>query len=246
MSDKPHRPPHLSEELRRFHNGDTLDDIPVVRPAGPVALAGPAGPVAAAVVRGRVRPRLPLLALVIPVAGVIGGLAGVGAFVLADHGPESAAQPTSPAARAAAATPEPPAMRKAPASSAPPTPSPSPPHVAEAPVPAESVWQEPRPVLEQVRVIQTPQTGGDPGASYCLVYTGGYSGPEREAILLMNAAGYQCQDMLPVDPTGQQPPFSTEAPTCEVPARAALLTFAEVGGWEDELLYTCLYQHRGA
>lgn len=98
--------------------------------------------------------------------------------------------------------------------------------------------------LEQVRVIQTPATGGDPGSTFCLVYTGSSSGPEREAILLMNAPAYQCSELLPYD--GVNSAFTTEAPLCEAPSRAAVVSFAETGGWENEVMYTCLTLADGA
>jgi hypothetical protein len=69
---------------------------------------------------------------------------------------------------------------------------------------------------------------------------------EREAILLQNAPGYQCQDTLRYDPTGETAAFSVDVPIYEAPSRTAALNFAEFGGWEGELLYTCLTEHRGA
>ncbi|NEB93971.1 serine/threonine protein kinase [Streptomyces bauhiniae] len=48
------------------------------------------------------------------------------------------------------------------------------------------------PALQTVNVISQPSTGGDPGALYCLAWTGSTSADSRDAALLMNAPGYQC------------------------------------------------------
>ncbi|MGW7074655.1 hypothetical protein [Streptomyces sp. NPDC054866] len=83
MTDTPRRPPRPDEELlARFHNGDTLDSIPIVRPTVP-----PGGPRYV---------RLLLLALGV---AAVGALAGVGLVSLADGGEpsgrdEAAAVPT--------------------------------------------------------------------------------------------------------------------------------------------------------
>ncbi|WP_190091962.1 hypothetical protein [Streptomyces melanogenes] len=46
--------------------------------------------------------------------------------------------------------------------------------------------------LQAIHVISQPPTGGDPGSSYCLAWTGSDDGTGRDAALLMNAPGYQC------------------------------------------------------
>jgi hypothetical protein len=217
MPELPQRPPRPDEEdLVRFHNGDTLDNIPVVR-----------------VTQGK-PPRPPWLhwAAVVVGVGLLGGLAGAGVARLgSDEDPPVSAQAPTPSA-----SPSVPAEAAPLVSSTPST--------SQAPAPGlETTVQS---SLEQVRIIQTPPTGGDPSSSYCLVYTGSSSGPEREAILLMNAPAVQCADLLPYDPTGQHPAFTTEAPICEAPSRAAVVSFAETGGWENEVLYTCLTEHNGA
>ncbi|MEW2317682.1 serine/threonine-protein kinase [Streptomyces bauhiniae] len=48
------------------------------------------------------------------------------------------------------------------------------------------------PTLQTVNVISQPSTGGDPGSLYCLAWTGSSSADSRDAVLLMNAPGYQC------------------------------------------------------
>ncbi|WP_328634224.1 hypothetical protein [Streptomyces sp. NBC_00356] len=219
------QPPQHDEDLIRFHNGDTLGNIPVVQLSEP----------AAAPIR-----RIPVLAVAIVGAGLLGSLAAVGAFTLLNHDRDAQAGHAPAGAAPISSMPTAPANTPAPTTPA----SPS----AQTPSPSASPTTTTRTTsrLEQVRIIQTPPTGGDSGASYCLVYTGASSGTEREAILLMNAAGYQCQDMLPVDPTGENSPMMTEAPECAAPARAAVLSFAETGGWENEVMYTCLTEHHGA
>lgn len=206
MTDAPQRPPRPDEELARFHNGDTLDNIPIVRPS-------PAPE----------RPRHGRIALAVLATAAVGALAGVGIVSLAD-GEEPAGKRQAEAPKGSS---EPPNTYSAPSD---PTPS--------------STVQTAR--VEQVRIIQTPQTGGDPASDYCLVYTGSSSGPAREAILLMGAPAYQCSELLPFDPSGATPAFTVEAPECVAPARLAVVTFAEPGGWEDEVLYTCLTEHNGA
>ncbi|RSR98047.1 hypothetical protein EF913_28365 [Streptomyces sp. WAC04189] len=227
MNDRPQRPlrPDEEEELARFHNGDTLGSIPVVRPAPPP----PPQPVREA---GR-RPRTPVIAAVALAAAVVGGLAGVGVLALTDDDgqgqrPEAAAPATTPSVAEHS------------------TPAPDVGEPSQAPVPETSdpVVEQQSAALEQVRIIQTPATGGDPGSTFCLVYTGSSSGPERDAILLMNAPAYQCSELLPYD--GVNSAFTTEAPLCEAGSRAAVVSFAEAGGWESELMYTCLTSAVGA
>ncbi|WP_151774304.1 hypothetical protein [Streptomyces abyssomicinicus] len=223
MSEGLQRPPRPDEEaelLRRFHNGDTLDNLPVVQSLTPPPRRTPVGRLIAAVLG----------------VGLLTGVGGalVAQRVLDDETPAaapapSAEAPTSPPAGSEAATPSP----------------------GNEPEPEPEPESEPEPeptvraaALEQVRIIQTPSTGGDVAATFCLVYTGSASGPEREAILLLNAPAYQCADLLPYDPASG--PFMTEAPECAEPSRAAVLSFAESTDWGANLMYTCLTEHNGA
>ncbi|MEU6765722.1 hypothetical protein ABZ916_24785 [Streptomyces sp. NPDC046853] len=210
MTDSPQRPPRPDrpdEELARFHNGDTLDNIPIVRSPSPPE-----------------PPRQGWLVLLALAVAAVGALAGVGIVSLAGgDDPAGKEQAAAPPARTSA----PPSTHSAPSD---PAPSPT---VQTAGV-------------EQVRIIQTPQTGGDPSSDYCLVYTGSFSGPVREAILLMGAPAYQCSELLPFDPSGETPAFTVDVPDCVAPARPAVVTFAEPGGWEGEVQYTCLTEHNGA
>ncbi|MEU9576343.1 hypothetical protein [Streptomyces chilikensis] len=208
---RPLRPDEEAELLERFHNGDTLDNLPVIQPPPPPSRHTPPGQLIAAAVG-------------------VALLAGAGGALVAWY----AADPETPTAAPASST----------RTSAPP---------ASSPAAALSPKGDPEPApegtartadIEQVRIIQTPATGGDAGATYCLVYTGSSSGPEREAILLLNAPAYQCADLLPYDPAVG--PFMTEAPTCEEPSRAAVLSFADSAAWGEDLMYTCLTEHNGA
>lgn len=229
MPERPQRPLRPDEEdLIRFHNGDTLDNIPIIPTPAPdpvgqrswLPLAGMA--VAAAVASG------------FTVAGVTDLAAGDGTHT------DSRPPARSSAAGSAAVSPSPSSgtsIASSPANSAPPpTPSVS---------PSPGLMAATQPQLEQVRVIQTPATGGDPSTSYCLVYTGSDSGGVKEAILLANAPAYQCTDLLKYDPEGTGS-FSTEVPSCEPPARAAVLSFAESSEWADSVYFTCLTRHTGA
>lgn len=206
----PQRPPRPDEDdLVRFHNGDTLDNIPVIRVPE----------------REGARSKWGLAVVLVPAVALVAALAGVGLTVLLGHpGPDKAG---APAASTAPVTSH---------SSASPSPSPS---QAEPTVTTQAA------AVEQVRIIQAPQTGGDPSTTFCLVYNGATSGTAREAILLMNAAGYQCTDMLPYDPSGTGP-FSTEAPECSPPQRLAVLSFVDSSSWGDGLFFTCLARNHGA
>ncbi|NYV73449.1 hypothetical protein [Streptomyces sp. UH6] len=221
MSEGLQRPPRPDEEaelLRRFHNGDTLDNLPVIKPLAPPPRRAPVGRLIAAVLG-------------------MGLLTGVGGALIAqqvlDDGTTAAAP--APDAKASASPPDgSEAATPSPESASEPAPAPEP--EPETTVQAAAV--------EQVRIIRTPSTGGDVAATFCLVYTGSTSGPEREAILLLNAPAYQCADLLPYDP--ESGPFMTEAPDCPEPSRAAVLSFAESTEWGANLMYTCLTEHNGA
>ncbi|MEU5097612.1 hypothetical protein [Streptomyces sp. NPDC020996] len=225
LTDTPRRPPRPDEEdLIRFHNGDTLENIPIIRP-----------PAAAPVQR----PAWLMLSGIAVVVALVSGLAVVGVLRLLAGGgsPAAARRPAGAPVPETAVAPSP--TSGSPAAEVPSlTPSTS-------PSPSESLAVAAQPQLEQVRVIQAPVTGGDPGTSYCLVYTNSASGSVKEAILLANAPAYQCTDLLPYDPQGGGS-FSTEAPSCEVPARAAVLSFAEDSEWAGTVYFTCLTRHTGA
>lgn len=230
MSDSPQRPPRPDdEELIRFHNGDTLDNIPVIR----LPAAAPPAP----------QPWSRLtLACVAVLAAAVSGLAVVGILHLAASGsPHTDARPPiAPSAVASSAG----SPVSSPPASSPPTSAPAPSSSA-SPSQSESLAVAAQPQLEQVRIIQAPATGGDPGTSYCLVYTGSESGGVKEAILLANAPAYQCTDLLQYDPEGAGS-FSEQEPSCEPPSRAAVLTFAENSEWAGAVYFSCLTRHTSA
>lgn len=224
MSNSPQRPPRPDEdELTRFHNGDTLDNIPVIRLPTPPSPQGWSWRA---------------LGSVAVLAAVVSALAVAGALHLAaSDGPGADARRPAAApshGRAAASPP----TRSSPATDAP---SPAEP---ERPSPSEPLAVAAQPQLEQVRVIQAPATGGDPSTAYCLVYTGSDSAGAKDAILLTNAPAYQCTDLLPYDE--YESALSTEVPVCEPPARAAVLSFADTSEWAGTVYFTCLTQHTGA
>ncbi|MEU4063554.1 protein kinase [Streptomyces wedmorensis] len=48
------------------------------------------------------------------------------------------------------------------------------------------------PSPQTVHLVSQPATGGDPGVSYCIAWTGSTDSTGRNGALLMNAPGYQC------------------------------------------------------
>ncbi|MEV7004352.1 hypothetical protein AB0N62_43060 [Streptomyces sp. NPDC093982] len=210
MTARPQRPPRPDEEdLIHFHNGDTLDNIPIIKPPEAAPWR---------------RFLLTAGAIAVPVAAV-GALVGAAAAELADgRGPRTEAQPPAKSSQTASVPPAEPSAR---------------------PSPSESLAVAAQPQLEQVNVIQAPATGGDPATSYCLVYTGSDSAGVKDAILLANAPAYQCADLLPSDPEDLGA-FSAQAPSCDPPARAAVLSFAETSEWAGTVSFTCLTLHTGA
>ena len=223
MADSPQRPPRPDEEdLVRFHNGDTLDNIPVVRLREDAAQR---------------HPWLKWGGLAV-LAGAVGALAGFGvASLIGGTSPQGAdtaahAAPTAAATSTTTASPETDSATPSASIWTAPSPSTEPPEITT------------QAGLEQVRVIQAPATGGDPSTSYCLVYTGSDSGGVKDAILLANTPAYQCTDLLPYDLTHGA--FLTEMPECEPQSRAAVLSFADSAGWGEAVYFTCLTRHHGA
>lgn len=225
MGETPARPPRPDEEdLLRFHNGDTLDNIPVVRlPEHTAAPPQPAG-----------LSWWKVGALGLGVAA-LGALATVGALQLAAgdgrSGPPAAAR-TPDAPDAAAAEQD--------ASTATPSPTPT----ASGPSGSDSPAITSASGVEQVRVIQAPATGGDVATTYCLVYTGSEDDGQKEAVLLADAPAYQCGDLLSYDPVHGS--LHDTVPVCEPPSRAAMLVFDPSSSWGDSLFFACLTQHHGA
>ena len=216
------------DELERFHNGDTLDDIPVIRvPQVPPPGLRPLSPEqlkrSARLSWGKIG------ALTLTGAG-IGALAVAGGISLADNGNQH-----SPVPQVAK-------------SSLSPTPSdteaePSP-EKPDKETGAESVSPSSGPV--SVNVISSPATGGDISSSYCIKWTGSAAGTERDAVLLLEAPGYQCSAFVVDRATGKvrgpQGVLSEFPVTCLAPKTyAATLKNA----W-DMTYYVCLADHHGA
>ncbi|WP_328492308.1 hypothetical protein OHS59_05760 [Streptomyces sp. NBC_00414] len=110
--------------------------------------------------------------------------------------------------------------------------------------------------LQAIHVISQPATGGDPGATYCLAWTGSSNGAGKDATLLMNAAGYQCGAYL-VGPDGQMiqadgaSVFSDSPQPCEgsYPGTRTtypgVLDFPNEGGAQPPT-YVCVAENSGA
>ncbi|MFE5681711.1 hypothetical protein [Streptomyces sp. NPDC056512] len=217
MTSQPPRPDE--DDLARFHNGDTLDNIPVVRLPAPAASSTP-------------RRQWHTVALVVGMA-CVGVLAGVGIGALTDGPSRSAGQ--------AAGAPRP-SVPVSTAAAAPTSASATP--WTEPSLPS---GQMNAPALEQVLVIAAPATGGDTGTSYCLTYTGSGSGEQREAVLLSDMPAYRCTDIL-VSPDGLDTDvWQSGVPVCQTPARLAAFAFAPDTEWSGgEGLYSCLVRNHGA
>ncbi|MFF0001717.1 serine/threonine protein kinase [Streptomyces avermitilis] len=115
------------------------------------------------------------------------------------------------------------------------------------------------PALQTVNIISEPSTGGDPGVLYCVAWTGSGSGngTSRDAVLLMNAPGYQCGADL-VNPTGTKDVlgdyavvfYDTEQDCTPLyPGTRltypAVLDYSSLGDQEPPK-YVCLTEHVGA
>lgn len=195
------------EELIRFHNGDTLHNIPVVRPEPlrsgvPWRVVGAVGGMAA----------------------LVGSVIGL-SFALGDRADKAASSVASSSA-------------PAPVSPAPaPTVTVTRPAVTVAPHQLYTA-----PLAEQVYVIQTPPTGGDPGTDYCFSYT------ELGAALLADAPSYECEDFLfSTHPADMQGVFEGSPVDCSSTpgARSAEITFDASTYWGAGRSYTCLLANNG-
>ncbi|MFJ8728693.1 serine/threonine-protein kinase [Streptomyces bauhiniae] len=113
------------------------------------------------------------------------------------------------------------------------------------------------PALQTVNLISQPSTGGDPSSLYCVAWTGSASANTRDAVLLMNAPGYQCGADL-VSPSGSQGGegdytvvfYDTER-NCTPLYPGTRLTYPAVldySGLDDQQprQYACLTEHVGA
>ncbi|WP_432173950.1 serine/threonine protein kinase [Streptomyces sp. Tue6028] len=112
------------------------------------------------------------------------------------------------------------------------------------------------PVLQKVSIISEPPTGGDPSVFYCVAWTGSGSDTSRDAVLLMNAPGYQCGADL-VSPSGSRDAlgdavvfYDTEQ-DCTPLYPGTRLTYPAVldySSLDDQQppQYVCLTEHVGA
>lgn len=214
------------EDMIKFHNGDTLDSIPVIREIPRQS--------------GTSITDRQLWVTALTVALVSGAVTGLALGLHSNAGDK----------HATAAAPS-----VVPVSSSPVQPSPDaqPTVTATATVTASPTDQVPsvgtQAAADQVHVIKAPYTGGDPATNYCFAYTGSNSGDGVDAVLLADAPGYECQDFLfsthPKDDVGvfeQTPPDCSATPR----ARSARVVFDETSEWGFSVMYTCLLPNNGA
>lgn len=267
-SHQPQRPPRPDEVLA-FHNGDTLGNIPVIREAPPQRFPWKATMAmgAVAIVVGF------CAALLLDHPAPNGQVADAEAHARSTPG----AVPTE---RVKAAVASPSATRSSSVRAAP---SPSVSRTASClPVrfkmpggPAdcrskadicapgapwyladiEALCGGPAP-LQAVHIISEPPTGGDPGSSFCLAWTGSGEGVGKDAVLLMNAPGYQCgaalvgADGQAVHPDGTSvfsaiPSDCTESYPDTRMTYPAVLDFPNDGGAQPPQ-YVCVLANVGA
>ncbi|MEU8685588.1 hypothetical protein [Streptomyces sp. NPDC048611] len=110
--------------------------------------------------------------------------------------------------------------------------------------------------LQAIHIISQPATGGDPGASYCLAWTGSSDGVGKDATLLMNAAGYQCgaylvgSDGQEIHPDGTSV-FSDTPQSCAESYPGTRMTYPGVldfpnDGGAQPPSYVCVTENTGA
>ncbi|WP_143661900.1 hypothetical protein [Streptomyces glaucescens] len=110
--------------------------------------------------------------------------------------------------------------------------------------------------LQAIHIISQPATGGDPGATYCLAWMGSSDGAGKDATLLVNAAGYQCGAYL-VGSDGQviqadgTSVFSDSPQYCEGSYPGTRMTYPGVLDFPNEggvqpPMYVCVAENAGA
>ncbi|MGW7612178.1 serine/threonine protein kinase [Streptomyces sp. NPDC054766] len=114
------------------------------------------------------------------------------------------------------------------------------------------------PALQRVNIISEPSTGGDPGVFYCVAWTRSGSGSDtsRDAVLLMNAPGYQCGADLAApsgsrDALGNAIVFYDTEQDCTALYPGTRLTYPAVLDYsslddQEPPKYVCLTEHVGA
>jgi hypothetical protein len=219
------------DEEIRFHNGDTLDSIPVVRPTVPLPPGLRRLPPDPEVFPSQPAPRVsPLVATIIAGAAVIGALSGM-VVAWAPQDDAATAQPVPSASPSVTVhvQPEP----------TPPAPT------ATVTVRAEPTYtEEPDAAWESVWITVAPATGGDPTTDYCLAYDYDSVASVIPATLLANAPAWQCDDYLfsthPSDMEGvweETPPDCTATPG----GRTVQVAFDPMTEWGGgTVLYSCL------
>lgn len=217
------------DELIRFHNGDTLHNIPVIRLPPPPPQ------------KRQARTRVAILAI------GSAALAGAALGALASTGGDSGSAPHA-ASSAPATTAAPSAL---------PTPAPTVTVYQAQPAETRTVTPDARPYrypyegVETVHVVSAPPTGGDPGMDYCVTYTGFSEGGDLEAILMVNAPPYECEDFLfsthPSDGNGVWEEEEMPTDCADTPGgRPAYVMFDIASGWYGGDAYTCLLTNDGA
>lgn len=213
------------EEMIRFHNGDTLDSIPIVRIPEPE------------------RPRLPWRVITATLAVALGAGTAVGLVLASQDGPihTVATDPSTPSTAVSSSdvtseTPSPRVTVTTVVTTTPPTPQPE-----AVPTEAEDSYVQQAPYAdvnaESVYISQVPATGGDPSTDYCLNYTDG------SAVLMAEAPKTLCHDFLfSTHPSDGQGVFETVPPLCATTpgGRLAQLYFDPSTMWSDDGVYTCL------
>ncbi|WP_414169336.1 hypothetical protein ACMATS_26820 [Streptoverticillium reticulum] len=257
----PQRPPRPDEVLA-FHNGDTLENIPVIRGDDPpqrfpwkAAMAGGAvavviGACAALLVRqptGNAR-----VADVEAHPQATRTADGAGRAKAADGSPLPTPLPAASTAPSCLHVTY--KLPSGPAGCEPKTAvcTPGAPwHVVDI----EGLCGGPTP-LQAIHVISEPATGGDPGSLYCLAWTGSEDGSGKYATLLMNAPGFQCgANLVGADgqaiQAGGTSVFYSSVPDCAESYPDTRMTYPAVldfpsDGGERPPTYVCVVTHAGA
>lgn len=271
MSTPPPQRPPRPDEVLAFHNGDTLESIPVIRDAA--VSRPPRFPWKATMAGGTVAVVVGVcLALVLHQQTDSGHTSDGKALSNATHsatgaghgnsGTPTPSEPTSSSnarpSRSADASPSCiPVTYKT--SDGPTSCEPkadvcvagAPWHVEDI----EGLCGGPVP-LQAIHVISQPATGGDPGATYCLAWTGSSDGAGKDATLLMNAAGYQCgADLVGSDGQAIQADgtsvFSDSPLSCAGSYPGTRMTYPGVLDFPNEdgaqpPMYVCVAENTGA
>lgn len=205
------------EDMIKFHNGDTLDSIPVIRDIS--AQSSP-------LVTNR-----QLWCISLGLALVTGAVTGL---VLSQHDGSPAPN------RAAAVSPSAVVTTKAPA----PVPTVTATATVTTRATVEVPRSYAQPSVEQVYVVRAPATGGDPGTDFCFSYDDSYGTTllaDAPAYLCRDFLF----STHPKDGLGvfeETVPDCSATPG----GRAAQINFSAQSGWGPSTLYTCLLRNDGA